>query len=349
MNPARRSVSRRLALGLALVGACLALTGCALPGRTAAEPPTPTEAVPPPTAPTPRERAPRPPPTAIPPPTVLGRAAPPPSPTPGGGARTRLSLALDGPPWAAQAGLFMARERGFYLEAGIDVFFHVTPSRTVALSELARGRDELGLVGGDDLLRARAEGTPALSLLALDANAPDGYALVLATTEQVRAERVDALRSFVSATVRGYAEAARDPGAAAATLGRADSEIDRPRAERQIGELLPLWRAPGPPLRQDDARWSQAHHRLVELGQLPSTLDPRTAFTNELSIAVAPHPESTRTPPPTALPRPTVVPPPNRPTPRLAAPAPRTGPVTPGIRPTVPAPTPTPSPRAGGP
>jgi len=325
VTSARRSARRRLALGLALVGACLALSGCSGSGRAAADPPTPTEA-PPLAAATARPLAPRPSPSSMPPPSVLGRAAPPPSPTLGGGARARLSLALDGPPWAAQAGLFMARERGFYLEAGLEVFFHVTPSRSVALSQLARGRDELGLVGGDDVLRARADGTPALSLLALDANAPDGYALVLATTELVRAEQADALRSFVLATARGYAEAARDPGAAAETLGRADAELDRPRAERQIGELLPLWRAPGPPLGQDDARWSQAFLRLVRLGEVPPTLDPRAAFTNELSIAVAP---TATPPPPTAAPRETRAPP-SRPTPRLAAPSPRPSPTAAG-------------------
>jgi ABC-type nitrate/sulfonate/bicarbonate transport system substrate-binding protein len=191
---------------LLLLVASLLMAGCGLSGRAVAEPPTPTEPAP---AVSPTARPPRPSPTAIPPPSVVGRVTPP--PTPPSGVRPRLSLALDGPPWAAQAGLFLARERGFYVEAGLDVFFHVTSSRASALSQLASGRDELGLVGGDDLLRARAEGTPAVSLLALDASPPDGYGLVLATTEPSRERSPEALKSFVLATARGYAEARSEP------------------------------------------------------------------------------------------------------------------------------------------
>src|SRR5581483_8285053 len=92
---------------------------------------------------------------------------PPPSPTPLGGRGTRLSLALDGVPWAAQAGVFLAAERGYFAEVGLDVHLRAAASREAALGALASGDDDLALVGGLDLLRARGEGAPVVSLFAV--------------------------------------------------------------------------------------------------------------------------------------------------------------------------------------
>jgi ABC-type nitrate/sulfonate/bicarbonate transport system substrate-binding protein len=98
-------------------------------------------------------------------PSVVGRASPPATAVPPPGRFGRVSIALDGEPWVVQAGLFLARERGYYQDAGIDPYFHVVSSREAALRALVAGQDELALVGGLDLVRARSEGTAALSLM----------------------------------------------------------------------------------------------------------------------------------------------------------------------------------------
>src|SRR5207302_9874323 len=55
--------------------------------------------------------------------------------------------------------------RGYYQEAGLDLFFHVAPTREAALAALAAGHDQLALTAGLDLLRARAEGAPLVALM----------------------------------------------------------------------------------------------------------------------------------------------------------------------------------------
>jgi hypothetical protein len=338
------------ASAIVLAAVCLALAGCSLGQRSAAPTVSPTvAAVAAPTTPTPRPPVPSP--TAIPAPNVIGRVTPPPTPTLRPGATTRLSLALDGPPTAAHVGLFVARERGYFLDAGLEPFFHVAGSRVAALAALGSHRDQLGLVGGDDVLRARAEGTPIVAVLALDGRGSDGYGLVVATTESVRAEAELALRAFAVAAVRGYADAARDPGIAVDTLDRAHAAVDRDAASREVAELLPFWRASGPLGQQSDGRWRDAHRRLVAQGQLAADLDPAAAFTNDLAIAAVPSP----TPAPSPTPRPTVVQPPPRPTPRPADPAAlKPAPPSPtssvgGLPAAGPPPSPTPAPPGGGP
>src|SRR5205814_6595587 len=103
--------------------------------------------------------------TPIPPPSVIGRVTPPPTATAAPSGKGRLSLALDGEPWLAQLGFFLARERGYFQEAGLDLHFVVAASREAAMRALIAGQVELALVGGLDLLRARSEGAPVLGLL----------------------------------------------------------------------------------------------------------------------------------------------------------------------------------------
>jgi ABC-type nitrate/sulfonate/bicarbonate transport system substrate-binding protein len=166
-------LSRRALLALALGPALLPL-GCGLRQRSSAEPPpleaqsaaltATAQALPAdPASPSPRPTDA--PPTPIPRPSAVGRVTPPATSTPVPGRPGRLSIALDGMPWCGQAGLFLARERGYYQEAGLDAYFHVTPTREAALAALAAGQDQVALAAGIDLLRARAEGTPVIALM----------------------------------------------------------------------------------------------------------------------------------------------------------------------------------------
>jgi hypothetical protein len=293
-----------------LLSASLALAGCSLGARPPEPTSTPTPAIVAALG-TPTPRPPMPSATPIPAPNVIGRVTPPAAPTSLPGAAAKLSVALAAPPSAAQIGLFLARERGFFLDGGVEVFFHATSSSSAALASLGGERDQLALVGADDVLKARAQGTPIVSVLALDGRGADGYGLVLATTDPLRAAAASALKAFATAAVRGYAEAVRDPAMAVDTLARVDSAVDRQAATRHVNELVTLWRAAGPMGLHDDARWREAHRRLVGAGQAKPDLDAGAAFTNELALAAAPTP----TPAPSPTPRPAAA----SPTPTLAS------------------------------
>lgn len=106
-------------------------------------------------------------PTPIPPPTAIGRTTRPAPPAPIPPRAQQLTLVLDGPAWPQQAGLFVAGERGYYAEAGVDVHFDVAESREAALRRVVAGRGELAVVGGLELLTARSEGASLVSIFAL--------------------------------------------------------------------------------------------------------------------------------------------------------------------------------------
>jgi ABC-type nitrate/sulfonate/bicarbonate transport system substrate-binding protein len=233
---------------------------------------------------------------------------------------------LDGAPWAAQVGLFLGRERGFFGEAGVDVHFDVAPSREAALRSLAEGRADLALVGGFDLLRARSAGAPVVSIFALTVRpaqngTPEHYELVVATGEHARRNQTDALRAFVAAAQRGYADAARAPNDAIDVLVRANPAIERAQAERSVGEIATLWRQ-GPIGEQTEPRWRQSAAWLAARGLARPELDIGAAFTNELLPRPAPTPVGGGAPAPA----------PSGPTP---TPVPRPGGPAPGRLPTV--------------
>ncbi|HEY3109025.1 MAG TPA: ABC transporter substrate-binding protein [Chloroflexota bacterium] len=427
---------------LALVGAALLPLGCGLRRRPPEEPSGTTGA--PPGAPTepvaaelasPSPRPTEPPPTPIPRPSAVGRVAPPATATPVPGRPGRLSIALDGAPWCAQAGLFLARERGYYQEAGLEPFFHVTPTREAALGALAAGQDQLALAAGLDLLRARSDGAPLIALMPIVARPlvgligrrgalarprdldgrrlarPDdraaravveamlsadgldparvralpfpadplgalaggeiealaGYWLregpgleargvpaallraeqfgvpeyeevVLASAEAVRAARGGALGAFVTATIRGYGDVARDQRAAADALMRANPDLDRRVVERGLAELAPGWREP--PLADSgrEERWRATLHFAAAHGLGRADLDLRHFLVDEyLPRPPTPTPPPTATAVPTARPQPAAPPP--QPPGQRPPPPPQAAPPQPApVQPSAPAP-----------
>jgi putative hydroxymethylpyrimidine transport system substrate-binding protein len=80
---------------------------------------------------------------------------------------TRVSLALDWYPNANHAGLFLAKERGYFEEAGLDVELYTPSDPTVVLQTVAAGRDDYGISYQTDVLLARGEDLPVVSVAAL--------------------------------------------------------------------------------------------------------------------------------------------------------------------------------------
>lgn len=80
---------------------------------------------------------------------------------------TKISLALDWFPYAMHAGLYTAKERGYFTDEGLDVDIHAPADAATILQTVAQGRDNFGLNYEPDVLLARSEGLPVVSVAAL--------------------------------------------------------------------------------------------------------------------------------------------------------------------------------------
>ena len=80
---------------------------------------------------------------------------------------TKVTLALDWYPNANHAGLFLAKERGYFAEAGLAVELYTPSDPTVVLQTVGAGRDDYGISYQTDVLLARAEEVPVVSVAAM--------------------------------------------------------------------------------------------------------------------------------------------------------------------------------------
>ena len=80
---------------------------------------------------------------------------------------TKISLALDWFPYAMHAGLYVAKERSYFADEGLDVDIHVPANVATIPQTVAQGRDTFGLSTEPDVLIARSEGIPIVSIAAL--------------------------------------------------------------------------------------------------------------------------------------------------------------------------------------
>lgn len=79
----------------------------------------------------------------------------------------QLSLAMDWYPNANHAGLFLARERGLFAAAGLEIELYTPADPTSVLQTVGAGKDDLGISYQSDVLLARAAGVPVVSIAAL--------------------------------------------------------------------------------------------------------------------------------------------------------------------------------------
>ena len=80
---------------------------------------------------------------------------------------TRVSVALDWFPWSNHAGLYVARERGYYAEEGLEVDIFTPGDPSTVLQTVASGRDDFGINYQTGVLLAREQGVPVVSIMAL--------------------------------------------------------------------------------------------------------------------------------------------------------------------------------------
>lgn len=78
-----------------------------------------------------------------------------------------VDVALDWYPNGNHAGLFLAQARGYFHAAGLNVSLATPADPTTVLQTVGAGRDTLGISYQPDVLLARAEGVPIVSVAAL--------------------------------------------------------------------------------------------------------------------------------------------------------------------------------------
>ena len=80
---------------------------------------------------------------------------------------TQVSIALDWFPWSNHSGLYIAQERGYFADQGLEVNIFVPGDPSTVLQTVAAGRDDFGISYQPELLIAREQGIEAVSIMAL--------------------------------------------------------------------------------------------------------------------------------------------------------------------------------------
>ena len=80
---------------------------------------------------------------------------------------TKVTLALDWYPNANHAGMYVAQDRGYFTEAGLDVEIVVPSDPTTVLQTVGAGRDTFGVSYQSEVLFAREQDVPVVSIAAL--------------------------------------------------------------------------------------------------------------------------------------------------------------------------------------
>ena len=92
------------------------------------------------------------------------------TPTPGptqAAAPVEVSLALDWFPNSNHVGIFEALDRGYFTERGLEVNVYTPADPSTILQTVGAGRDDFGISYQPDVLLARSEGVPVVSVLGI--------------------------------------------------------------------------------------------------------------------------------------------------------------------------------------
>jgi putative hydroxymethylpyrimidine transport system substrate-binding protein len=93
-----------------------------------------------------------------------------------------VTIALDWYPNANHAGLYMAQDRGYFADAGLAVTLQVPADPTTVLQTVGAGRDTFGISYQTEILFARSQQIPVVSVAALVQH-PLNSMMVLADSE----------------------------------------------------------------------------------------------------------------------------------------------------------------------
>ncbi len=79
---------------------------------------------------------------------------------------TKVTVMLDWTPNTNHAGIYLAKERGWYRDAGLDVRI-IEPGQTGADQVVAAGKAQFGISVAENVIPARAQGVPVVSIAAI--------------------------------------------------------------------------------------------------------------------------------------------------------------------------------------
>ena len=79
----------------------------------------------------------------------------------------KVSVSLDWFPWANHSGLYIALDKGYFADEGLDVDIHPPADPSAVLQTVAAGRDDFGINYQTGVLIAREQGIPVVSIMAL--------------------------------------------------------------------------------------------------------------------------------------------------------------------------------------
>ena len=80
----------------------------------------------------------------------------------GGDEKTSVRVALDWFPWSNHSGLYIAKEKGYFAEEGLDVTIYTPNDPSTVLVTVGAGQDEFGLSYQVEVLLAQEQGVPAV-------------------------------------------------------------------------------------------------------------------------------------------------------------------------------------------
>ena len=81
--------------------------------------------------------------------------------------KTKVSLALDWYPNSNHVGLFIAQEKGYFEEEGLEVNMYTPVDPSTVLQTVGAGSDDFGISYQPDVLLARGQGVPVVSVIAI--------------------------------------------------------------------------------------------------------------------------------------------------------------------------------------
>lgn len=122
-------------------------------------------------------------------------------------ALTKVSVALDWFPYSAHTGLFIAKDRGYFKNEGLDVNIVTPADLSTVLQTVASGRDDFGISVPPDLLIAQTKDLPVVSIMALAQHPLDS---VITLVESGISQPRDLLGKKVGVTGNAYVDVLLD-------------------------------------------------------------------------------------------------------------------------------------------
>ena len=148
-----------------------------------------------------------------------------------------VSVVLDWFPWSNHSGLFIAQERGYFADQGLEVNIYVPGDPSTVLQTVAAGRDDFGISYQPELLIAREQGITAVSIMAMVQHPLNSVMALkesgIAEPKDMKGKKIGSLKTTPSVANAGGGQLAR-PGKILGIKDMTDNK-ERPRYQTTHG------------------------------------------------------------------------------------------------------------------